>query len=72
MKNNLIPMCRCHHTEQHAKGWVCMVERYPELESLLDRMGWRLETLFGRTRLNRSADGFNEDETEREDIDEDD
>lgn len=49
--DNLLPLCRSHHTEQHKRGWVGFCEKYPSVELHLNDLGWMLETLFGRTRL---------------------
>jgi HNH endonuclease len=43
---NLLPLCRRHHTEQHARGFVWMSKRYPPVTFELYRRGWRLVTGF--------------------------
>lgn len=51
--DNLLSLCRRHHTEQHQVGWIGLIERYPVVELHLDEKGWRVESLFGQTRLRR-------------------
>src|ERR1700744_3530604 len=50
---NLLSLCRRHHSEQHQSGWGRFSVRYPIVDSTLAELGWQLETLFGRTRLVR-------------------
>lgn len=49
--DNLLPMCFKHHREQHDKGWVWLVEKYPHIEEILFNKGFRVESVFGRKKL---------------------
>lgn len=48
---NIVLMCRRHHTEQHAFGWDKFIERYPNIGILLEKKGWEMKQEFGRKRL---------------------
>lgn len=37
---NIVPMCRYHHSEQHAQGFYYMAKRYPLLMMVLVQKGW--------------------------------
>lgn len=50
--DNLISLCREHHTEQ-GQSWIKFLAKYPNIQWELERKGWIVETLFGRTRLVR-------------------
>lgn len=52
VEENLIPLCREHHSAQHW-GWTKFLKKYPQVLWRLEEKGWTLETLFGRTRLVR-------------------
>lgn len=39
---NVMPLCRYHHTEQHAKGWGAVAARHPTIKIWLEGMGWEL------------------------------
>lgn len=49
--NNLVPLCRQHHIEQHTCGWSQFVIRHPQLIEPLARKGWALKEEFGILRL---------------------
>ena len=49
--NNLIPMCRKHHTMQGAKGWPYMWDRSESLRGCLKRMGFEVKEVFGIRKL---------------------
>lgn len=51
--DNILFMCRQHHTEQHQIGWVKFLTKYPNIEWELNEKGWMVESLFGRVRLVR-------------------
>lgn len=51
--DNLLPMCRYHHSVQHQLGWVVFVGKNPKVADILEEKGWKVETLFGRARLVR-------------------
>lgn len=53
IETNLLSMCREHHRLQHYKGWKNFIDLHPRVEEILSEKGWRLEMLFGRTRLVR-------------------
>ena len=40
---NVVPMCRFHHTEQHAIGWVSMWSKYVIIRMKLASMGWEVK-----------------------------
>lgn len=40
---NLMPLCREHHTMQHAKGHVYMVDKFPPYRFYIEKLGWRVE-----------------------------
>lgn len=42
--DNIIPLCRTHHVEQHKIGWVKFLKKY-ELESIFSAMGWTIQGL---------------------------
>jgi len=44
---NLIPMCRVHHQEQHAKGWATFLFKYPQVFELLKGRGWEFDPKIG-------------------------
>lgn len=37
---NVVPLCREHHTLQHAKGWQFMLTRFPLLVTQFKDRGW--------------------------------
>lgn len=37
---NLMPLCRKHHTERHACGYVFMAMNYPGVKMALEKKGW--------------------------------
>ncbi|MFI5342858.1 MAG: putative HNHc nuclease [Chlamydiales bacterium] len=38
--NNVIPLCRKHHCEQHSIGWRKFCSKYPSVELYLNSIGW--------------------------------
>jgi hypothetical protein len=48
---NILPMCRLHHSEQHAKNWDRMMEKYPRLKLILSVMGWSWGTTNGKFKM---------------------
>lgn len=34
---NLIALCRYHHTEVHSSGWQTFIQKYPELADKFDK-----------------------------------
>lgn len=48
---NLIAMCRKHHTESHNKGWVKFVESHLALAWHLEQKNWKIIEELGRKRL---------------------
>jgi|WetSurMetagenome_2_1015567.scaffolds.fasta_scaffold147530_4 hypothetical protein len=53
IEENLLPLCRRHHQEQHFCGMVSFVRRYIQVELLLIEKGWELESINGHTKLIR-------------------
>lgn len=50
---NILPLCRRHHTEQHAVGFVRFIEKHPVMEHHLRARGWEVESIFGAKKLVR-------------------
>lgn len=48
---NVVPMCREHHSEQHAKGWLAFTAKYPRAELALKVRGWKFDECVGKRRL---------------------
>jgi hypothetical protein len=42
IENNLMPLCRKHHSEQHATGIVSFINKYPSVKLYIEMKGWRL------------------------------
>lgn len=40
---NVIPLCRKHHSEQHAFGWMKFMYRYLVVKTQLEYLGWYVE-----------------------------
>jgi hypothetical protein len=38
VSSNVSPLCRCHHAEQHAVGWVTFRAKHPEVRSWQELM----------------------------------
>lgn len=53
---NLVPECRRHHNERHAKGWVWLLEKYPIARQAMSEKGWIIGEILGRKKLIRSSD----------------
>ncbi len=51
--SNLLALCRAHHTEQHAIGFVRFAEKHPKVLRALEARGWEIVELFGLKRLAR-------------------
>lgn len=49
--SNLIPLCRPHHIEQHAHGWVYMWSKYPSIKRVLQDKGWEVIDEMGKEKL---------------------
>lgn len=43
--DNLLNLCRIHHSEQHAKGHKYMSEKYPSYRLALESRGWQISEL---------------------------
>ena len=55
---NIIPLCRKHHTEQHSKGWVTFVRRNQAIAWHLEQKGWKVVNEFdGRQKLSHPEMG---------------
>jgi hypothetical protein len=50
--DNIIPLCREHHTEQ-GWGWHRFIKRHPNVGALLKQKGWKLVEEFGITKLKK-------------------
>jgi predicted restriction endonuclease len=42
---NMMPLCRIHHTEQHKIGWVTFAKKYPQVANWLLAHGWSIGDL---------------------------
>lgn len=42
VEDNLISLCRDHHTQQHSQGWSVFIMKNPSMRELLAKKGWRL------------------------------
>lgn len=49
--NNVMPLCREHHSLQHALGWVTMAERHPAVFYALHQRGWEIVIQLGVRKL---------------------
>ena len=43
VEENVMALCRIHHTEQGAIGWQRMSNRYPPVRIELTRKGWQID-----------------------------
>lgn len=41
--DNVIPLCRIHHTEQGQIGWFDFVEKFPNVGLHLSALGWTFD-----------------------------
>jgi predicted restriction endonuclease len=52
---NLMDLCRLHHTEQHKIGIVTFTEKYKMVRDRLEGHGWAIVDLFGQKKLRRDT-----------------
>lgn len=50
---NILPLCRNHHSEQGQKGFKYMVTKYPLLVKQLAARGWEVKEVFGIWKLTK-------------------
>lgn len=50
---NIMPLCRLHHIEQHKIGIITFVEKYSQVRAFLESRGWTVIDVFGRKKLMR-------------------
>lgn len=50
---NILPLCRAHHTEQGQKGFRHMVVKYPIFAKHLASKGWEVKEVFGIWKLTK-------------------
>lgn len=43
-KNNLMPLCRIHHIEQHKIGIVTFIKKYQSVYSYVERLGYQINS----------------------------
>lgn len=55
LTNNLLPMCRSHHIEQHKVGMIKMMDKYDRLYEHMLALGWLLERINGKEYLTNTA-----------------
>ena len=48
---NILMMCREHHTMQHKFGWGKFLEKHPMLKRIMERKGWIIKNIFGVDKL---------------------
>lgn len=54
--DNVVSLCRSHHSEQHQVGWVRFVTRYPKVGFALANKGWVVRESNGLHRLVRAEE----------------
>src|SRR5688500_1174103 len=42
LKENVIPLCRQHHSEQHQRGWIRFIQKYFHIRLKLEALGWEI------------------------------
>jgi predicted restriction endonuclease len=50
-QENIMPLCRLHHIEQHKIGIITFVEKYLQVRAYLQARDWTIVEVFGRKRL---------------------
>lgn len=40
LEENIVPMCRKHHTQHHAIGWFRFCQQHPSVRWILHKKGW--------------------------------
>jgi hypothetical protein len=51
--DNIIQLCRQHHSEQHQGGWIKFIEKYKTIGEVLKSKGWEVRDVLGVTKLVR-------------------
>ena len=51
IKENVIPLCRKHHTEQHKIGVVTFAKKYPKVMMWYLTNGWELININGKEKF---------------------
>lgn len=49
--NNLLPLCREHHSEHHQTGWSKFIRKHPQVGYALGQRGWELQNINGVEKL---------------------
>ena len=57
VSDNLISLCRNHHTEQHNIGWPRFSNRHKAIEWHLETKGWKVVEELGRKKLQHPEMG---------------
>ena len=52
-EDNVISLCRKHHTEQGQIGWVKFCYKYSAVERELNKKGWEIKEEFGFKKLRK-------------------
>lgn len=52
---NIMPLCRLHHIEQHKIGIITFIEKYPQVMTYLQDRQWTIVEVFGKKRLRRGS-----------------
>lgn len=50
--DNVVPLCRQHHSEQHQKGFAWMMRNYSLFYFEMRNLGWSVIERFGEERLH--------------------
>lgn len=53
-ENNLMPLCREHHSQQHLIGISTFSEKYESVSEYLECHGWKVVNLFGVKKVVRN------------------
>ena len=48
---NLISLCRAHHVQSHAIGWLKFSDRHERVKTILSRKGWSFDDFGKLTRF---------------------
>jgi predicted restriction endonuclease len=52
-EDNLMPLCRLHHSERHHKGWHRFSIKYPVITQELEKRGFGFVNEFGTWKLRK-------------------
>jgi hypothetical protein len=52
-RENLLSLCRHHHSESHQVGWLVFCQKYPKVLWELQKKGWGFVDVFGILKLKK-------------------